>query len=57
MIETKEPKFFKYFDYSTGKMKKDAPESAKKEFKAWKNNNPMKVKVSTKSNKKTVKRK
>lgn len=51
MIETKEPKFFKYFDYSTGKMKKDAPESAKKEFKNWQKGNSMKVKVTKKSKK------
>ena len=35
MIEPKAPSFFKYFDYSTGKMKKDAPASAVKAYKAW----------------------
>ena len=42
MYEAKEPRFFKYLD-ENGKMKKDAPESAKKEFKAWKSDNPMRV--------------
>lgn len=43
MIE-KEPKFFKYFDYSTGKMKKDAPQSAKDAYKEWQGENKMAVK-------------
>ena len=47
MYEIKEPSFFKYLDVN-GKMKADAPESAKKAFKAWKNDNPMKVSVKKK---------
>ena len=42
MYEAKEPSFFKYLD-EKGKMRADAPESAKKEFKAWKSDNPMRV--------------
>ena len=42
MYEAKEPNFFKYLD-ENGKMKAGAPESAKKAFKAWKSDNPMKV--------------
>lgn len=47
MYEAKEPNFFKYLD-ENGKMKPNAPESAKKEFKAWKSDNPMKVSVKKK---------
>ena len=53
MIEAKTPSFFKYLD-ENGKMKADAPDSAKKAFKAWKNDNPMRV--STKK-KQTTKKK
>lgn len=49
MYEAKEPNFFKYLD-ENGKMKADAPESAKKAFKAWKNDNPMKVSTTKKQN-------
>lgn len=42
MYEAKEPSFFKYLD-ENGKMKANAPESAKKAFKAWKSDNPMRV--------------
>ena len=41
MQEAKAPDFFKYIE--NGKMRADAPESAKKAFKDWKNDNPMKV--------------
>ena len=44
MQEAKAPSFFKYFDYSTGKMKKDAPQSAKDAYKKWQsepNGNPV----------------
>lgn len=37
MQEAKAPSFFKYFDTNTGKLRKDAPTSAKKAFKAWQN--------------------
>lgn len=42
MYEAKEPSFFKYVD-ENGNMKANAPDSAKKAFKAWKNDNPMRV--------------
>lgn len=42
MHEAKVPSFFKYLD-ENGKMKANAPESAKNAFKAWKSDNPMKV--------------
>ena len=44
MQEAKAPDFFEYID-ENGKMRADAPESAKKAFKAWKRENPMKVSV------------
>lgn len=53
MYEAKEPTFFKYLD-ENGKMKPDAPESAKKEFNDWKKDNPMKV--STENNQITKKK-
>ena len=49
MYEAKEPSFFKYLD-ENGKMKTDAPESAKRAFKAWKNDNPMRVSAKKKQN-------
>ena len=42
MYELEEPNFFQYLD-ENGKMKPDAPESAKKAFKDWQNDNVMKV--------------
>ena len=48
MREAKIPDFFKYID-ENGKMKKNAPESAKKAFKDWKNDNPMKVSTTKKA--------
>ena len=56
MIEKKEPSFFKYFDYNTGKMKKDAPDSAKKAYKQWQNGNDMAVKKPTRKVRKTTKK-
>lgn len=47
MYEAKEPSFFKYLD-ENGKMSKDAPDSAKKAFKAWKSGNPMRVSTRSK---------
>lgn len=35
MQEAKEPYFFKYLDPNTGKMRKDAPEQAKKDYRKW----------------------
>lgn len=35
MQEANAPYFFKYIDPDTGKMKKDAPEQAKKDFRKW----------------------
>ena len=49
MYEAKAPDFFKYIE--NGKMRADAPESAKKEFKAWKRDNPMKVAIPKKETK------
>lgn len=51
MYEANEPSFFKYLD-ENGKMKANAPDSAKKAFKAWKNDNPMKVSTKKASTKK-----
>ena len=42
MQEVKAPDFFQYLD-ENGKMRADAPESAKKAFRAWKRDNPMRV--------------
>ena len=46
MQEAKAPDFFKYIE--NGKMRADAPESAKKAFKAWKSDSPMRVSVNKK---------
>ena len=43
MKEVKAPDFFEYIE--DGKMREDAPESAKKAFRAWKRDNPMKVSI------------
>lgn len=44
MQEEKAPDFFKYLD-KNGKMKANAPESAKKAFQDWKNDNTMKISI------------
>ena len=53
MFEAKEPSFWKYVD-NEGKLKKDAPESAKKAYKKWKSPDPSR-RVKTTNTKKTKK--
>lgn len=50
MQEAKAPDFLKYIE--KGKMRADAPESAKKAFKAWQNDRPMNVPLKKASPKK-----